>query len=290
MSERFDAEWLMLREAADRAARNDSLQGTLAELLPARDAGPSVFDLGAGTGANLRALASELGPGQRWTLLDHDAELLARACSTLKQWCRDAGGTVREGDEDLHMESPGWDVRVRLRHCNLSGEGLAALSPAGLVTGSALLDLVSADWLRRLADTFPGAVLYFPLNYDGVMEFAPALDLDAEICALFNRHQTGDKGFGPALGGDAPRQAEEILNTAGFLCESAASPWKLGAGDVLLQSELIRGIAAAAGELSERKAVVETWRRQRMAFVEQGRGTAWIGHRDLLAVPAGGTP
>lgn len=290
MSERFAAEWLMLREAADHAARNESLQGKLAELLPARDAGLIVLDLGAGTGSNLRALAPALGPGQRWTLLDHDAELLARACPTLEQWCRDAGGTVYEGDEDLRMESAGWDARVRLRQCDLSGEGFAAFLPPGLVTGSALLDLVSADWLRRLAHAFPGAVLYFPLNYDGAMEFAPALDLDAEIHALFNRHQTGDKGFGPALGGAAPRQAEEILNTAGFLCESAASPWKLGAGGALLQSELIRGIAAAAAELSERKAVVETWCRQRMAFVEQGRSTAWIGHRDILAVPAGGSP
>lgn len=290
MSERFDAEWLMLREAADRAARNDSLQGTLAELLPARESGPIVLDLGAGTGANLRALAPELGPGQHWTLLDHDAELLARACPALKQWCHDAGGMVHEGDGDLRMESPGWGVRVRLRQCDLSGESLAALPPAGLVTGSALLDLVSADWLRRLADTFSGAVLYFPLNYDGVMEFAPALDLDAEIHALFSRHQTADKGFGPALGGDAPRRAEEILRTAGFLCKSAASPWQLGSGDTLLQRELIRGIAAAAAELSERKATVDSWCRHRMAFVEQGRGTAWIGHRDLLAVPTGGTP
>ncbi|MFD1379664.1 methyltransferase domain-containing protein [Fodinicurvata halophila] len=163
MSGRFAAEWLMLREAADLAARNNSLQARLAGLLPGRrTAGISVLDLGAGTGANLRALAPALGPGQHWSLLDHDAELLEYALSSLMQWGRDAGYTVHEGGEDLRLESAGWDARITLRQCDLSGEELDALPVPGLVTASALLDLVSADWLKRLAYALPGAVLYFP--------------------------------------------------------------------------------------------------------------------------------
>ena len=67
----FDAEWLALREAADRRARD----GTLPERLSAawrRRGWSRVVDLGSGTGANLRYLAPRLPAGQRWTLVDHD--------------------------------------------------------------------------------------------------------------------------------------------------------------------------------------------------------------------------
>lgn len=289
MSGMFASDWLALREAADTAARNSGLRAKLACLLPdARGHGMTVLDLGAGTAANLRALAPGLGRGQRWWLLDHDAGLLDQAAHILKRWCREAGWEARVQGRELCLQAADWDARVRIRQCDLSGDGLDRLPTARLVTGSALLDLVSAGWLQRLVQTSPETCFYFPLNYDGSMKFFPALDLDREVCGLFNRHQKGDKGFGPALGGDAPRLAGELLGMAGFNCENAESAWRLGPEDGPLQVELLEGIAGAAGELSEQKEAVEAWHRQRMTFVEEGRSLISIGHRDLLAMPSGG--
>ncbi|MFM7687976.1 MAG: class I SAM-dependent methyltransferase, partial [Alphaproteobacteria bacterium] len=76
MAESFDGDWLDLREPYDAAARNPELAEMLAASLPAR---PRLLDLGAGTGSLLRWLGHFIGRARSWTLVDSDAELLARA-------------------------------------------------------------------------------------------------------------------------------------------------------------------------------------------------------------------
>jgi trans-aconitate methyltransferase len=153
VSEKFDAAWLELREGVDQRSR-------AAELLPhlrrwwAERACSEVLDLGCGTGSNLRYLAPELPGQQRWTLLDHDAALLAR------------------------IEAPRSDVVVRPLQGDLAEEGLAEVGGAHLVTAAALLDLVSRPWLGALvdacADTGRGAL--FALTYDGTVEWSGDAD------------------------------------------------------------------------------------------------------------------
>jgi len=67
-----------------------------------------------------------------------------------------------------------------------------------LVTASALLDLVSEDWLAALAARCreSGAAILFALSYDGRIRCSPEEPNDATICALVNEHQRTDKGFG----------------------------------------------------------------------------------------------
>ncbi|MBS3744804.1 MAG: class I SAM-dependent methyltransferase, partial [Wenzhouxiangellaceae bacterium] len=83
MSERFEADWLSLREAADAAARDPDLVGRASAWLADRPRPLAITDLGAGSGANPRFLAPRLPGPQRWRLVDHDAGLLARAADRL---------------------------------------------------------------------------------------------------------------------------------------------------------------------------------------------------------------
>ncbi|WP_022729546.1 hypothetical protein [Fodinicurvata sediminis] len=291
MSGHFNADWLDLREPVDLAARSVPLQKHLASILASLSAEECVIhDLGAGTGANLRALAPILGGMQRWFLLDHDAQLLKLASERLVDWCIESGGEVREARAGLSLATENWTAEVSMIQQDLSSTLSEGMSRADLVTGAALLDLVSAKWLEQLADSSGGAVLYFPLNYNGSMQFRPALEADSKITELFNRHQSGNKGFGPALGGQAPRRSREILTSYGFECRLDESPWHLSIEEERLQQELLKGIANAASELSDAPGQVDGWLAQRMASLDRGQSHLIIGHEDILAVPKGYLP
>ena len=84
------------------------------------------------------------------------------------------------------------------------------------MTASALLDLVSESWLgalvRRCADAACGA--YIALTYDGEVQWMAEsaagwrVDHDPDdglVREAVNRHQRGDKGFGPGPGAGGPR-------------------------------------------------------------------------------------
>src|SRR5258708_28310219 len=82
--------WLALREPADTAARSatrDMLAGLTAGILRGGDEGPlRIVDLAAGTGSNLRYLATRLPVPQEWLLVDHNPVLLAEVASRLTSW------------------------------------------------------------------------------------------------------------------------------------------------------------------------------------------------------------
>lgn len=247
----FSAEWLALREPADHAARN---AGLLQAAAKAAGAAPVIVDLGCGTGSTRRAFG-DLLPGAVWRMVDGDADLLARAGG--EAHCRD----LNELD-------------------GLPFDG------ASLVTASALIDLVSAHWLDRLVARLAALQLpfYAALSYDGEMGWTPAFPADAGVTAAFNLHQRGDKGFGPALGPEAVSHAAKRLRAAGYYVTEAASPWVLGPEEAALQRALLPGIAQAAAKMGAGEA--EVWCAARIA--ELPGGVCRIGHRDLLAVPAGG--
>lgn len=258
----FSADWLGLREPADARSRDAGLAKLLASWSPERS-GLLVLDLGCGTGANLRALAPFLGIGQRWIALDRDRELLGRL---------PAGA-----------DGPGWSARVEPRPGELSAFDWPA---ADLVTGSALLDLVSEDWLRRLVARHQGAAFHFALSVDGRVELAPGHPDDRAVLAAFTADLARDKGLGPALGGRAPARAERLLGEAGYRVATAASDWKLGLEDAALAEAWLRGVAAAdlvRETLEER--TLSDWLDSRMRDLSEDRLRLRIGHRDLLALP-----
>jgi SAM-dependent methyltransferase len=256
----FTEEWLALREPADVAARDPRLLERAAQAArgAAQGAAPVIVDLGCGTGATARALGPYLPPDTRWRLVDNDARLLARAMAE-----------TGAGAEAHRLDLAALDA--------------LPLAGAHLVTASALLDLVSRDWLAGLAARLAraGIGVYAALSYDGRMAWEPPLAADTEITAAFNAHQRRDKGFGPALGPDAVPVAERLFAAKGFGVETAPSPWHLGPEQAQLHGELLDGIARAAAEAGLSGA--RAWGQARRAAC---RYTACVvGHSDLLALP-----
>jgi len=253
----FSAEWLALREPADRAARDD---GLLARAVQAAGLRPVLLDLGCGTGATLRALEPHLPEGALWHLVDHDPALLAQA---------------RTG-------APG---RTRAHGVDLGNLDALPLQEVTMVTASALLDLMPEAWVADLAARLAQAGLpfYATLSYDGMMNWDQPLPQDAAITRAFNDHQRRDKGLGPALGPDAAPHTAQLFRAQGFEVELAASPWQLSAADAPLYHALIEGIAQAAREQGEPGAA--EWGRLRADLVPDSR--CRIGHVDLLALPPG---
>lgn len=264
---KFSAGWLSLREPHDARARNPDVLGALADAVAHRGL-LEIVDLASGAGSTLRAISSALPRLQRWRLVDHDLELLERALATPA-----AGMSVVTVLADI-----------------ASGIEHVLEEPVDLVTASALLDLVSADWMDRLARQIVarGSMVYAALSYDGRVMFEHADPFDAAIVEAVNRHQRGDKGFGPALGPTAGAQAIARLEAGGYAVLQGLSDWALGPQDVEIQIELLTGWAAAASELGDLSpAEIDGWLERRRHHIASGRSSIRVGHIDFFATPTG---
>jgi SAM-dependent methyltransferase len=256
---RFDAGWLALREPADIASRSEAfarqISASMANRVPAR-----VLDLGAGTGSNFRYLSRFLPDDQRWLLTDHDAELLT-------------GARREESGPNGRLESRIVDL------ANIEENG-ALFENRDLVTASALLDLVSDAWLRRVCERCRA------LTYDGCIRCTPVHHFDETIAALVNRHQRSDKGFGPALGPGATTAAANHLWALGYEVGVTPSNWNLTPDQHALQRELIGGWSHAAAEMRpDEAAAIDAWRLRRLTDVDRGRSFLTVGHQDLIGLP-----
>lgn len=258
----FSASWLALREPYDRKARNEAVLDAVASAL-ARLQSPNIADLACGTGSTYRALSPRLSAGQRWRLYDNDLSLLARAA---------AAGNVTTVPLDLAH-----DLEAALD------------GPVDLVTTSALLDLVSEDWLDRLVTEAAARRLpvYAALSYDGRISFDPVDPIDQAIVDAVNGHQRTDKGFGPALGPDAASAAIERFERLGYRVIQGQSDWVFGTNDRDIQLETLSGWANAAQELWDMPIEGSAgWLPRRREHVTSGRSTIRVGHVDFFAVPS----
>jgi len=264
MTETFDPAWLALREPVDHRSRAADLVEPLRGWWTARRAS-TVLDLGSGTGSNVRYLAPKLPGAQRWTVVDHDAALLDR------------------------LRPPAANVSVRPVLRDLGSVGLTEVKGTDLVTASALLDLVSADWLDGLVDACVASrcAALFALSYDGSLARPGSADpVDVSVRDAVNEHQRRDKGLGPALGPDAARTAEELFRTRGYATWLLRSPWSLGPEDAELSRTLIDGwVGAACDVRPERADELRAWGARRRAEASGAGFRLEVGHLDLLALP-----
>jgi hypothetical protein len=263
----FSADWLALREPADHAARSPILARAISDV-QAHASEMRVLDLAAGTGSNMRYLAGHLPRRQHWLLVDRDPALLS---------------SVRNPSEPS-------TCRVETRQVDLAT--LHAATDAGifegrvLVTASALLDLVSEEWLRGLTARCReiGAAVLFALSYDGRIRFTPGDPGDELVRGLVNQHQRTDKGFGPALGPDATDCADRMLAGLGYQVQRARSDWLLTPQSRPLQRELIDSWSQAAAAVEPaRAASIDRWRARRLEYLASDRSELIVGHEDLAA-------
>jgi hypothetical protein len=261
-AQRFGADWLALREPSDAAARSAALAEAAARAVgPARPL--VVHDLGCGTGSMGRWLSPRLPGPQAWVLHDHDAELAATAARSLP-----VPATVAVGD------------LADLRPHDLDG--------AGLVTASALLDVLTAAELEGVVAAC--AALRCPalltLSVLGRVEFDPPDPLDAHVAAAFDRHQRrvveGQEGARRLLGPDAAGAAVRAFVALGAETTVRRSPWRLRPSEAALATTWFEGWVGAAAE-EEPALPVAGYRAARLGAIAAGAVSVTVHHADLLA-------
>jgi SAM-dependent methyltransferase len=262
----FSAEWLSLREPFDLRARNPVVMNAVIGAFKSRQT-LRIADLGCGTGSTLRTLSPKLTATQDWRLVDYDRALLARASES----------------------AAGLNAQVEMVAADLNRELEQVLDrPADLVTNSALLDLVSEDWIERMVACAARRKLsvYAALNYDGRVEMTPTHPLDEAVVHAVSLHQCGDKGFGPALGPRAAEAAIAKFMQRGFSVVHGPADWSASEQDRAFQNEIVGGWAQAARETGTLGLKdIGGWLSFRQDQIVSGRSSLLVGHVDFFAVP-----
>jgi hypothetical protein len=279
-------QWLRLREPADAAARSERLTQVIADTLPA-GAPLSVLDLATGRGSNVRYLAGRLPSPQRWLAVDRSAALLAGLRDEMTSW-GGARGKVRADAHSCVIRGVGFECDVETRQMDLGRlDRPEIFGGRQLVTASALLDLVSEEWLRTLAThcRAVGASVLLTVTYNGRSSCMPTEPEDDLVRDLMNQHQKSDKGLGgPAAGPDAAACAERCFAEAGYLVQRAPSDWTLEPTEAEMQRMLIDGWAHAATEMApDHASTIARWHVRRLAHVDAGRSRLSVDHDDLAA-------
>lgn len=267
----FSSDWLTLREPADHAARSSALVQQVADA-GARRGWSTVLDLGSGRGSNLRWLAPSLAWAEQWVALDHDAGLLREIRRAWEGADAPYTGDLRTVEGDLGVE------------------GIDEIASADLVTASALLDLVTEEWVGRLARACAdrGAAALLALSWDGTADMVPSDPVAEDILDRVRAHQQGEKGMGVALGPAAPGVTAAAFTAVGMRVHTASTPWILsGAKHGPLTRALVEGWVSAASEIApERASHFRAWFDEHAAALMSGEVEITVGHTDLLALPA----
>ncbi len=263
----FSADWLALREPADHASVNALVRDTLRQHFAERTS-VTVVDLGSGAGSNLRGLSPVLGFNQSWTLVDYDPKLLAVAKARAES------------------APPAGVTGLTFREADLSGGGFdPIITNADLVTAAALFDLVSVGVIERLADAVAAHRQVFAtvLSYDGIAAFLPPHPADGDMRNLFNDHQKGNKGFGPAAGPGATDALAKAFSRHGYRITRGRSPWVLAEDSAQLRRDVDRGWANAVRETGRvPNETIDEW----IAHRERSQNAVTIvGHEDIIALP-----
>ncbi|MGY8958786.1 MAG: hypothetical protein ACKVKG_04500, partial [Alphaproteobacteria bacterium] len=192
----------------------------------------------------------------RWTLVDGDPTLLRRAQGLV--------GTVQTSLADLS-----------------AGVSDVPLDDVDGVTASAFFDLVSEAWFDAFAQMVRGVPLLLALSVDGRWRWDPVHGDDNAIMSFLARDQQRDKGFGPAMGGDAAAAMVRVLEKIGYTVSVQRSDWRLDNADSLLLAAMVDGIADAVAPYDVNP---EKWRSDRQHDIEQGTLRLCLGHVDILAI------
>lgn len=267
---RAEAGWLALREPADAVARSTELVTRVRAHLPTEGV-LTVLDLGSGTGSMGRWLAPQLRGPQHWVLCERDADLLPRAVAAPPQATAD-----------------GAPVTVEPRPCDITRLDPADVARADLVTASALLDMLTARELGRLATACAAAErpVLVTLSVTGEVRLTPSEPLDAQVREAFNDHQRRSTPAGPLLGPDAVAAAADAFRELGMDLDVRPSPWRLGPRHRALTRAWFDGwLAAACEQRPQLTSMTREYAEHRRAQIDSGGLAVTVEHEDLLARP-----
>ena len=253
MTGEFSDTWLALREPADAEARAKDL----VTLLP----GPirTIRDLGCGTGSLGRWLAPQLPGPQHWIMADRDPALLERAAA--------------------NMPFPAVTVTTELS--DVTALTADDLQDTDLVTCSALLDILTAEEVAKLAEACRASSTpaLFTLSVAGQVTLTPARPRDRDVQNAFNEHQRRVQDGRRLLGPDAPAEARAAFEKAGATVVTRPSPWRLGTKERALTAQWLRGWVGAAAEQRPDQGF-NTYLSTRLGNLP----AVEVGHVDLLAI------
>lgn len=269
-SVRVSPAWLALRERADAAARSTELVEMVARTTPVTGR-TIVHDLACGTGSMARWLAPRLAGPQHWVLYDWDPDLLRHAAVAMPDAAADGA--------EITFETRPRDI-TRLEPADLTG--------ASLITASALLDMLTADEMRRVVTACVGAACpaLLTLSVVGRVELAPADLLDQRVAAAFNDHQRRTVGGRRLLGPDAVGFAADESTRLGADVMVRPSAWRLGPAEATLAAEWFAGwLDAACEQQPDLCAATTTYGGRRRAEAIAGRLGVTVDHDDLLVRP-----
>lgn len=260
--------WLALREAADAAARASELVEPVRRHLAAAPC-TLIHDLGSGTGSMQRWLAPQLPGPQHWIMYDRDPDLLDRAMADV-----------------IDTAGDGAPVTAQTRQRDITRLTADDLDGAGLITASAVLDMLTAEEVERVVAACAGAgcPTLLTISVIGRVELTPPDPLDADLTQAFNAHQRRTIDGRSLLGPDAFDATVEAFHQRGASVRIRSSPWRLGADQAELTYEWFVGwLAAACEQRPELARPAASYARRRLVDLSAGRLAVVVHHSDLLA-------
>lgn len=231
-----------------------------------------IRDLGCGTGALGRWLAGRLPGPQHWTAQDRDAEALARIGPEL----------------DGRTAADGRPVRVTAEQRDLTALTAGMLRGTSLVAASALLDVLTAPQLERIAACCTAArvPVLVALTVTGRVAFDPPHPADAAFRDAFNAHQRRRAGRHRRLGPDAAAVARIAFRRRGARVLTRPAPWRLDANSAALAETWLRGwVDAARRQRPSLARGAAEYRDDRLSRLLAGELRVHVGHADLLVLP-----
>lgn len=268
----------LLKEAAERRSGSGDVKDALTGWFEGR-AEISVFDLSAGTGANVRLLAPLLAPDQSWTLYARDASEEATARDHLTRWApayRDLGGGIE-------LDRAGQRISITfVRHDPVAAGGaLAGPAPMLTVIGDDLMRY-PATAIRRLAAALAAArsVILARGIYDGRLKLQPHHAADSAMTAALHRELMYDAGHGAACGPLAANELAEQLRLSDTSVIEGSSALHLRQAD----GPLIRAVQQRMAD-AQRK-VAKGHDKMIDAWLARPRTSLEISQTDLIGLPA----
>lgn len=205
------------RRVLDRLAA--ALSDTAREL-----SGPlHALEVGAGVGTMPTRLLERgvLPERTRYTAVDERPGNVAAARDHL----RASGFEDEESNGGLRYADDGRTCEVAL----VAGDAFEGEGEYDLLIGQAFLDLVDLSWaLPRLFDRLrSGGLFYFPITFDGGTIFAPELELDDRIEALYHRDMDERTRDGRSAGHSRTgrRLFTRVPEAGGEIIAAGSSDW-----------------------------------------------------------------